>query len=675
MFRKMIEENNEFVKRFTKFVCLEEKDSVNEYYICGRTGLQYLGEFFERYERESINPMDIVRGIACVSGDLKEHQMYDGQLDYFKGRIDSIMDSNEVFLDKLCYVIFLQKLGFEEESKLKLGNILESLKFDLDFLILTLAINYENLKMEDSFKDKIYEVLNNCNLDLDCLSLIKECTKGEAYLKKASALIALKVLEGTYEVKSKNIKDSKRLKFLKNLKKIGTRKLEYEDVEDFVTINKQDFYFICLKVSYEINENLVLYRTNEYLVELIEKSLDFNTKSYPYLYQIEVSRDKSSYWKRKIRLYNLDFNSIEPEYYSEFVKMYFLLSESIEYNFYEKLVSKESFLEFFKELDYDKYKEFKNTVALSVIASSEDKSLNDFYFSNIEGLSEDDNFEDISITDRFILIEKGYLDFLNCIESALIKTNDSTQKEMDFVLNEDYITLKYKGTYKNQLDKYNLKHTAFAFLNYIMKNNVKIVSISSINWIRNFVRDIYSVSLKNIFDLVKDEEDIKSNLNLILDYVFMYKTDDYVKCIVSLYKDDILNKYLNISEDEIKIICDECLNSKICDTQLMKDVKSILFDSKDNYLYECKAKFDRILEIDWSNPYSGCEHSILDLFYSFDKGNDEYKSEIRNYIKEAFFKTKTESVKNTSVKMLRGLINKDIIRKEDALEIISVYLD
>lgn len=671
MFRKMIEEKNDFVKKFVKFVCLEDKDYGEEYLVCRNTGLQYLGEFLERFEREAINPIDIIKSISCVRGELKDHQIYDGQLDYFKGKLDLLMEENDLFLDKLCYVIFLQKLGYSEESNVRLNNLLDSVKFDLNFLDLTAAINYGSLVLEEECKNKIYEILNNCNLDLDCLPLIKECAEGEAFFKKATSLPVLALMEKTYELKAKCIKDSKRLKFFKSLKKIGTRKLEFEDIEEFTEMTKQDFYFISLKISYEINEGVVFFRTNEHLANLIESSLSVNTKTYPYLCQIKVSTDRNSYFKKHISLDNLNFNETEPEYYLEFAKAYFLNKSPIKYDLYKDIVTKDSFLNFFKELDYNEYKKFKNKIILNVIAQNDDKAINDFYFNNI------DNLEDISVNNKLILTEKGYIDFVEFIEHSLIETTALGEKEICFVLNSDYwYSPKYKGIYNGQLEKYNLKYTAFNFLKYMMENSINITAVTSVPWMLEFSRDIYKVSFRNILDLSKDENEIKSNLDLVLDYIFMHDTGNYVKHIIKLYKDEAFSKYIDISEEEMKLICEECLNSSIEDYSLMSEIKSIVFDNKEVYLYECKTHVDKILDSgDWTYSYSNNGYFFDKLYYSFNKGNEECKSEIRDYIKEKMINTEMDSIRNMSVKILSCLIEKNIINKKDALEIVSSYLD
>lgn len=669
MFRKFVEDRNDFVKKFVKFVCCEEKDSGTDYSICQTTGFQYLGEFFERYERENINPMDIIKGIACICGDLNGHQIYDGQLEYFKEKTDCLMSDNDVFLENLCYIIFLQKLGYEEESMAKLNDILEDMNFGFDFLTLTLAVYCGNLKLDESYKVKVYEVLNNCNLNLDCLSLAMECSKSESFLKKPSVLPGISVIEKTYELKSKNIKNSNKLKFLKNLKKIGTRKLEFEDVKEFVEIKEQDFYFISLKVSYEINDGLVLYRTNEHLANLIEDSINVNTKTYPYLCQIEVTTDKNAYWKKKIGLRNLDFNATEPEYYAEFVKMN-QLNYSIKYDSYKELVVRKSFFEFFKNLKYDDYKKFKNKIAMEVVALNEDKSVNDFYVSNIE------NFDDMSIVDKFILVEKGYLDFVSFIESDLLNVNELGETEISFLLEaEHWFAPRYKVIYSGELEKYNLKNVAFSFLKYMMKHNVKVSGVNSASWIREFFIDVYFVSFENVLDLSKSEDDIKNNLELILNYIFMYDTNSYIRYVVKAYLNDSLNKYLDISEEEMKLFCEECLNSKMQDYNLMGNIKSIMFDSKEGYLYECKSRIDNFLSVDWTYSYASNNYVLDALVSSFDKGDEESKSEIRKYIKESFIKTEVTSIKNMSVRILKLLVDKNIVKKEDAMDIISSYLD
>lgn len=671
MFRKMIEGKNDFVRGFIKFVCLEDKDAGTEYLVCRNTGLQYLGEFFERFERESINPMDIVKGVSCIKGELKDHQIYEGQLEYFKGKVDLLMEESDLFLDKLCYAIFLQKVGYNEESNVRLNSLLDSVKFDLNFLDLTAAISYGSLMLEEDLKNKIYEILNNCNLDLDCLPLIEDCAKGEAFFKEATSLPVLTVIDKVYELKAKYIKDSKRLKFLKGLKKIGSRKLEFEEVEDFTEMTKQDFYFASLKVSYEINEGVIFYRTNEHLANLIEASLGVNTKTYPYLCQIKVTTDRNSYFKKHISLDKLNFNEMEPEYYLEFAKAYFLNKSPIKYDLYKEAIVKESFLNFFKELDYEEYSKFKNKVILNVIAQNDDKTINDFYFNSIG------NLEDIGIIDKFILTEKGYIDFVDCIEQGLIETMPSGERVIAFTKNgESSYFVNYKDVYESQLEKYNLKYTAFNFLKYTLENNVAILSTNSAPWIVEFIRDIYRVSLKNILDLSKDEDETKSNLDLILDYIFMNDTGKYVAYVVKMYKDDILSKYVDISEDEMKLICQECLNSNIEDYKLMSEIKSIVFDNKEGYLYECKTHVDNLIQsADWTYSHSNNKHFFYSLYDSYSKGDEDCKLEVKKYIKEKMIETKISSVKNMSVKILSGLIEKNIIDKKDAIEIINSYLD
>lgn len=670
MFRKLVEGDNKFVKGFVKFVYNEEKDINGEYAVCRDSGLQYLGEFFERYERESLNPINIMKGIACGNVDLPEHSIYDGQLEYFMDKVDYLMKHNDVFLDKLCYVIFLQKVGYKDKSKENLEKILDSLKLDLDFLTLTMALGYGSLKIEEETKNKLIELLDYDNLDLDVLSFIKGCALRELRLDTITPLVALKDIEKIYKLKAKNIHDSKKLKFYKSLKKIGTRKLSFEDVEEFIGLNEHDFYFVSLKISNEINEGLVLYRTNEFLADLIQQNINVNSKTYPYLCKIEISTDKSNYWKKKIALNNIDFNFVTSDYYYEFMEACLLMQTPLKYESYKDLVLRSSFLEYFKNLNYTDYRAIKNNIIMNVIANCSDKNINDFYFSCIVSL------KDISLFDKFILVEKGYLDFVDFVERDLVSVSDMGVREISLIKKDVYgMNCGYKAIYKEEMSKFNLKYVAFELLKYIVQNDIKIQTHGNTTWMVDFVKDIYEVSLYNLLELDECKDSLSDYLSIILDYILMYDSGSYLRTLISLYKDEKLSKYLDISDEEIKMLCKESLNFTINDANLLNKIKSIVFDEKEVCLYECKSNFDSFLASDWYHCYSSNNHWLDALSRSFNKGNDDCKAKVREYIKEKMIENEKPNIKYLSFRILSDLTSKNIIEKEDALYILSYYLD
>lgn len=669
MFKKMIEKENPFIKDFSEFASFEGKGADSNYKVCVDFGFQYLGEFFERYERESINPMGIVKGIACSDVDVSKHQIYEGQLDKFKKEVDKLIEDESSFLDKLCYCIFLQKFGYKKDSKTILDSIIESLKIDSDFLALTLAINGKNLCVEEEDKDIIRELLNKEDIGVDALCYIKKCSTKTNYLEEHTELPALKFICETYDLKKRYIEDSNKLKFFKELKKIGTRKLEYDAVKDFINLSKQDFYFISLKISYEINSAITLYRTNEYLSNCIQDSIDVNSKSYIYFPKMQIKLGKDCFASKIIQLGRVDFNNVNSEYFDEFKEVYLLNGKTIKYKSFKNIASDQKFMKYFSDLDNEENGIFKNNFALAVIKNNEDKDINDFYFSNIiDPLN-------IKLFDKLALIERGYLD-INSFMEEVVSEDTESRKKLNFAEKGGIYNynIRYKDIYSEDLYIYNLKDTAFSLLKYFLENDIVFNFDFGANWINIFVKDVYKVVLNNK-EYFFNSENAKENVSLVLDFIFMYDTRAYLKTLIEFYKDDFLNKYLDISEDEIKAICEECLNGDMEDNGLLNEIKSIYFKDKERELFDCKQNFDKFLNSNWIYAYADYDYYLNKMREKLDKCDSEDRNEFREYVIEQMSKTNETYIKYMSSKILSRLIEKELIEKEDAMQIVEKLID
>lgn len=662
MFRKLIISKNNNIEDFVKFFYKESEVEPCEYSICRKTGLSYLGEFFERYERESINPLDIVHGIACGTTELPEHQIYQGQLEGFLERLELIMNSNNDFLDKLTYIIFLKKLGFEDKSQFLLQTMIDNLELDLNFLALTLSIASGNLDIDDDMRSSIVNLLNDKQLNLDCLSVADSLNEKIYSLDSTTELVGLRYIEKAYSLKAKDIKDTNRFKFYKSLKKIGTKSLVFDDVKEFINLSEQEFYFVSIKIA---NETYVkgygLYSANEHLLKLLEPSIDVNSKLYPYLVFLGVPTAKE--WKESVKISKLDFNNIKKEYYEEFAKVY-TKNKTISYEKYKNLVDKEEFIEFICSLDYESYKHFKNNISLKVIAFSNDKEICDKYFTNFK------NLDDIGVNETFILIDKGYVNLKEFIEESVVGVNGFNLKYINLYYGINGSNNRKLSSYTKVISNYNLENIAMDLVYYFLENEVRVEYVTY-GGLSAFIDDIYNIALKKCYK-TKDKNLKAEYLRKIDDFVFMYDSPKYVGFLIDMYKDEDMNAILEISEDEIKEICKRTM-AYVKQSPLEDKIKEILLSETEFFVDECKKAFDAYIEVDWNFLNYDYNH-LFDIFIEcFKKCDKSQIEEVVDYIKMQMINTKKEDFKRSAVKHLERFVNNEVLEKSDALEILESY--
>lgn len=640
-------------------------------------GLSYLGEYLERYERANISPLEIIRAIASEPMSLPEYQIYDGQLEGFISEVEPFLENDIFFINKLCYGIFLYKLGKLEESSIYIKNLIIDIDLDENFNLLTLSLASGNIPCNDDIRNIVIEKLNTKSINIDFERLI-DLSIDEG-LNYPTGVSALKFITKAYNLKEKDFEDKGKFNFYKELKNTGTKNANYENIINYMDISKQDYYFLCLKIAKESYSNgSTLNNALTIFTEAIRENINVNSKHYIKFFKFERELIKidgrsggwhySDYGKdfsNLITLSKASFENVQKEYFKEALIAYCEAKNKISYDQVAMLFYRNDFIEFLESIDDEQWNDTINNLALDVLAMCSDKNINLRYFKILK------NIELIPSYGQIIMLNRGFIDIVDFMEKFFVKQ----KKDADVIYfnllenptNTDFIRTQLT----NNLNKFELKYAAFKMAEYMIDNDV-LISRKVYN-----SHNLLTVICKNACDYalsIKGDSDAKKEaIKIIDDFCYMYVSTLYADFIFKVYEDVDAREVLSLTAENIKEIATYALNCEyLVDNSLLEKIKELAFDETDYYLNECISKIDSFIN---NYNYFTMENKLDDYNEFYKKGSDNLKARVRSILKEKLMTTNISVFKYQGFEFFKMLIDKELIRKNDLLSVISYYFD
>lgn len=622
------------------------------YSINDETGLNYFGEYLERHIQTNINIYEIMAAVAYRPlTNMEGYQIYDGQFELFEERVNEERTNNGSFELELLYAMFLQKLNKDNLANDVITGIVESLELDKKFLVFTLSIQEGYLKLGEQMRKIIVNKLNEGCFTIDVEGLSSKALDTFSSLQFKTELPVLKNIFKVYKLKKSDFKNNpEKLEAYKALRRFGTKDSDYDKCNCVLNLNKQNFYFLALKIANETYvEGASMVKANNALIEMLNANINPNSDLYMMLPKLRI-RVSGGYYTDVFSFKLIDFSYVEKEYFDNVIEMFGGYRQRIVFEQIANLTKREDFIQYLLDKKDSELAKCERKLVMKVIFESSDDDILNKYYEIIK------NQKNLAADDIAILCNKGFTDMDTIFDSLFYKDDNNNWHAMDTL-----------GDMLNACISHNLENVLVEILNKIV--NDKTI-IEQFFWRdRVFINTINFLNDKFI-NSECDQEIKKMVIEKLNDFVFMYASGFYYKFILNNIDDEFFKDTLSISEVDIKTIGSYLLERdyiKLSSSSVIEQIKKLVYDEQEIAFESCKKVIDSYVSD--SIVYKTCNSPsrISEVMESI-----QDKSRVSQYYKDKVVNLHYNFDNNaTFVDSLRIMLKLGLISEEEATDMIK----
>lgn len=624
-----------------------------DYAINIETGLSYFGEYLERHIQTKIT----VREILCAVGmkpnsEFKDYQVYNGQIEMFLERVERLREEEGSFNLDLVYAIFLQKMKLDDEFNTVIDDILKYLELNEEFLMFTLAIKDGYLNITEKIKSSIVKMLEKSNLTLDLDRIAPDFKKGSKLLESYTELYAIKHIFNTYDLKKNDFPENpERLNVFRALKKFGTKDTEFELSNKFLCLNKQEFYYLALKVANEIySEGTAMANANMSIIARLEENINPNSDLYISLPHLRI-RVKGGYNTNTISLSKVDFSGVTPRYFHWATGLYGKDCSPCKYSQMEGMFENPEFISYIESNDDVEFEGIHAKIVADVLFNSNNNYVIESYYRLLKSKNRLDSINAV------VLCQKGYLSLENLFENIFEYNYDRVLTISQCVRDALKTCFEYKF---NEL-----------MLDVIREMVSREVKIPDYDWRHTLFSSVVDRLEFTYINNIEIPNDKQAEISVLLsNFVFAYLSSEYYKFIVRNLNNELFKSAIGITEDEIRLLGQYLLTKRyVTDSCVLDDVKSLVYDEEHLAVESCKKAIKNY--IDKEKKY---EPNIDDLLKKVDVVKS--KESIREYFELQISQlNKSASGDAKFMNAVRVMFRLRLITQKESIKIIKDRLD
>lgn len=610
------------------------------------TGLNYFGEYLERHEDRGVSIIEIMAA-TCLRKDeeLPELQIFDGQYEMFVERVSNERKAGFNFELEVLYAMFLIKTKREDLGKEVLKNILSNMALDNKFLIFTGLVANKYIVLDDESICILNNRLKNTKIKLSVDTIINRFKEGKYYLNFSTEYIYLKQITEVYGFKKSNFKENSNIfQSLKNLKKIGTREGIYTMYSDILDLKEDEFYLMALKIAAETYaDGVALGRTNNFLANYLEKSLNANCSWYYHLQDINLRAESKQYY-RHVKLKHMDFSNVKEDFYDSLIKAFEPYNRSISYSQIQNICRSDNFIEYMK-LKKQPFKSYEKNFSLGVIKSEENFDIKEVYYNMIK------DHKDLGAHDICLFCKEKLVTCEYILEKVISKTEKGLAIEYN---SRDIISSCVDGKNFDILLK---------LIGNLVDNKVSIdryVSTSLGNASRLLERNLDAKELENY-----NKNELISLLN---DFNFMYLSEDYNAFIIRNIKNDAFKEALELEDSDILEIANYLIEQNYISRDNKNILKEIVLSEDDLFLESLEKEVEEYLSnYKYYKGYFDPKESFIDMIINYTN-----KEIIISYINEVIEKLASSNMDDIKfLGLIKLIIKTNLLEEEEALKLIK----
>lgn len=612
-----------------------------------KTGLNYFGEYLERHEDRGISCEEIMAAVCLRQyNNLEDIQIFDGQYEMFVKRVENKRKENGFNFElEMLYSMFLFKMKKEEHGAKIFKDILSNMTLDNTLLVVVGLIEHSYIRINEECRQIIAKRLKGEKIKLSIDSFINRLKNGEYYLSFKSEFMYLKYIMRSFDLKKSHFKDSANtFQNLKNLKKVGTRDGLYSVVKDILEIEEDKFYLMSIKIANDTYaDGPSLGRTNEFLVEHLEKCISVNNSWYYELTNIRI-RGESQRYRNEISLKNVIFYDVKEEYFDSLINAFGCYNTTLNYKQIKEVCISEKFISFVKNKEKE-LKPLDKKFMLKVIKYEDDFVIKQKYYDVIKDCKDIDS-SDICLFCKENLVSSDY------IIKTIIKEKEN-KLTMDFSAKDIVDTC----IYGNMFD-------------VLIKIAEKLVSNKVIvdRYVKNSFINLSKIIERNLNLEALQKCNKKELIKLLDNFNFMYLSEQYNSFIVRNLNNHIFVEALELGEEDILEISNYLIGKNYISRENEQTLKKIILSEDDIYMEGFRNEMETY-----------CNE------YRYYKGNFKVCDSLRNMIAsradktiivsylnkllDSFSKDKSDDIKFFG--LIKLIVDTDLMNEDEVMDILK----